>query len=751
MPPLRRILAHCLHEHESALVHQVVRSPETADGYVIGEVDEAGLRRLREAGILVQFLDGERRAPLRRRAVRMAAAAPPADVRPAGAAARAAPAWTPAPNTPVLHRVLLAGPLLAAWRRQLEAAGAEIRDALPDGGVTVLMPQAAAVQVGALPFVTGVEPGGAHADEPEPSGLAPAPPGGAMRVITYDVLLVDQRFLADVRQWLEQRHVLVTAAARDKLRLLVPDDTPVIADLRARRDWVGDIEVYEPPQLHNDVARRILGLDPAAPQPAFPFAGAGQVVAVADTGIDVNHPDLAGRLAHVIALGRPNDPSDPHGHGTHVAGSIAGDGAASGGTVRGVAPAATLVFQSLLDAGGGLGGLPFRLEDLFDQAYQLGARIHNNSWGAATRSTYRVSSREVDAFVDAHRDMLIVISAGNEGTAADPQIGVRNAQPGFVDWLSVGSPATCKNALTVGASRNERVAGGYSQLTYGAAWPQDFPAPPIATETVSGDPDRLSGFSSRGPCDDYRVKPDVIAPGTDILSCRSALAPLWRFWGPDLQNRPEYAFMGGTSMAAPLVAGCAALVREYYEIQRNHQPSAALLKATLINGTRRLPGPDAVADHPALPNYHQGFGAVYLPTTIPSPVAPGLRLEFVDLWQQPADHFVTPGQFHRYDLVVGGGAEVRLCLAFTDRPANGPQNNLNMIVETPAGGPKLFGNMQLPMGFNQPDPTNNVEILRIPNAAAGTYLIQIVAYNLLAPQDYALVATGPIVSLRRRP
>jgi hypothetical protein len=74
-----------------------------------------------------------------------------------------------------------------------------------------------------------------------------------------------------------------------------------------------------------------------------------------------------------------------------------------------------------------------------------------------------------------------------------------------------------------------------------------------------------------------------------------------------------------------------------------------------------------------------------------------------------------------------------------------------MIVETPAGGPKLFGNMQLPMGFNQPDPTNNVEILRIPNAAAGTYLIQIVAYNLLAPQDYALVATGPIVSLRRRP
>jgi len=129
------------------------------------------------------------------------------------------------------------------------------------------------------------------------------------------------------------------------------------------------------------------------------------------------------------------------------------------------------VVQSLLDARGQLGGLPFHLADLFEPPYNLGVRVHNNSWGAATGSRYRVSSREVDEFVHTHKDMVIVISAGNEGTTADPVLGARCAAQGHVDWLSVGSPATCKNALTVGAGRSRRTAGGYSQLTYGRPGP----------------------------------------------------------------------------------------------------------------------------------------------------------------------------------------------------------------------------------------------------------------------------------------
>src|SRR6185295_19835275 len=99
---------------------------------------------------------------------------------------------------------------------------------------------------------------------------------------------------------------------------------------------------------------------------------AGEIVAVADTGLDDTHPDFQGRVAGIVARGRPGDSSDPHGHGTHVSGSVLGDGSASNGAVQGSAPRARLFFQSLLDKNGGLGGLPFLLGKLFAEAYAAG-------------------------------------------------------------------------------------------------------------------------------------------------------------------------------------------------------------------------------------------------------------------------------------------------------------------------------------------------------------------------------------------
>ena len=737
-----RVIAHCMHEHELDVAKQLVKGGVATEGFVVGEVDEADMEKLREAGLVVQRLGERPGHKLHRRPLRMRR-----PVAPSGflgiARAEPEPSVTIPAGAETQYRVSLAGPLVGTWRSELEAAGATVCEAVSDEAVRVLMPSSEVHKVELLPFVLSVEPWAVEAaTEAEDVMAVAVAPGGITEVATYDVILVGPDKREAVTAWLDSRHVLIAAEASDKIRIHLPQTSTIASELQQRTDWVLLVEPFVQPKLHNDRARILLGVDGGgAGAASVPLDGQDQVIGVADTGIDEQHPDFAGRLPNVIPLGRPGDASDPHGHGTHVAGSIAGDGQASGGQLRGMAPKAKVVFQSLLDAEGGLGGLPFRLQDLFQEAYDLGARIHNNSWGAATASEYRINCREVDDFVHNHRDMLVVISAGNEGTAANPPLGGRSSQPGFVDWLSIGSPATAKNALTVGASRSDRTSGGYSQLTYGAAWPSDFPNDPIADALVSSNPQCISGFSSRGPCNDYRIKPDVVAPGTDIVSCRSHRAPLRNFWGPYSTN-PKYAYMGGTSMAAPLVTGCAALVREYFVSRRGHQPSAALLKAVLINGARWLTGADATADHAIQPNYHQGFGCVNLPDSLPDLLDHSQRLEFVDNWQQPASQLGSDER-RRYRFTVDAAGPINLCLAYTDPPGRALQNNLNLLLEVPGGGPKLFGNMHLPMGLNQPDAVNNIEVIRITDSPAGDYLVQVTATSILqGPQDFALVVTG---------
>jgi hypothetical protein len=209
--------------------------------------------------------------------------------------------------------------------------------------------------------------------------------------------------------------------------------------------------------------------------------------------------------------------------------------------------------------------------------------------------------------------------------------------------------------------------------------------------------------------------------------------------------------MGGTSMAAPLVAGCAALVRQFYVEDRQHAPSAALLKATLINGARWLTGQDSAADFGAAPNFHQGFGCVDLPATLPTAHAPGLRLEFVDPWQTPDAWFTMTGQRRRWRFQVAAGTPLRVCLAWTDAPARGLQNNLNLFLEHQPTARKWTGNADLPLAITSPDVENNVEVVRLATPDAGEYLLQVTASNLLAAggqggQDFALVVTGALGS-----
>ncbi|MEU6863552.1 S8 family serine peptidase [Streptomyces sp. NPDC046876] len=751
-----RVIAYYMHEEEAAEALSVLSNTSVTSSFVIGDIDVRDWGRLEEAGLTVDPLNPDARLEtasaaragfaLRGSEAEARDTAPPGEVLPLE------------PGVPAQWVLRLGGPMVEEQRAAVLGTGATLQRAVPTYAYVLTATPEQAEEVLNLPFVGSVERYGPHLAAPVrlPAGEVGRAEGEEETVEvdtgtrTWDVVLTDAEARPAVAAWIRERAgeggAEILAESGRRMRIRLPAGSPLEGEIK-QVPGVVEMTQYVPPRLYNDAARVLLGVTSSGnPGGDLPFTGRGQVVAVADTGLDDTHPDFAGRVLGTVALGRPGDSSDPHGHGTHVSGSILGDGSASQGTFRGIAPEANLYFQSIMDSVGRLGGLPLSLEDLFEPAYQAGARIHNNSWGAPTQAAYTADSDEVDAFMRRRPDMLVVIAAGNDGTAAAVRL---RSEQGFVDWLSVGSPATSKNALTVGAARTDRTDGPAAATTWGE-WHDvhdgfPFPDDPIAREKVSGDAEGLAAFSSRGPCDDWRIKPDVVAPGTDILSARAATAPERSFWG--LHPNDRYAFMGGTSMAAPLVAGCAALVREYYVRERTADPSAALIKATLINGTRTLSGQDAMAEDP---HYHQGFGVIHLPSTLPNAHSPDLVLDFIDTWDTPARQLRENGDRIRLSVEAAAGTPLRFCLAYTDLPSRSLQNDLSLLLEAP-DGTKLTGNGDLPNRLLRTDSTNNVEVIRIPSPQTGRYLIQIYARSLLqGPQDYALVVTGKLTSPLKR-
>jgi subtilisin family serine protease len=283
--------------------------------------------------------------------------------------------------------------------------------------------------------------------------------------------------------------------------------------------------------LHANEVRADLGL-----------YGKGQVIGIADTGLDVGkktslHPDLKARLLKAFCLGRssPCDWSDFSGHGTHIAGSVLGDGRTSGSipadhayaqSYAGMAPEAKFIFQSLMDDTGVLSGIPTDRGDLMRQAYDEGVRIHTNAWGGPTGEAegddryggYVLSSAMVDFAAWQYKDMLLLFTAGNGGRDGEKDGQGRPVGNGIVDADAIEQPGTAKNVLTVGASENER---SNLSATWGGLWPQEFPAEPIASDRLSSQRNGMAGFSSRGPTDDGRIKPELVAPGTSIVSLQS--------------------------------------------------------------------------------------------------------------------------------------------------------------------------------------------------------------------------------------
>ncbi|WP_299493057.1 S8 family serine peptidase [Acaryochloris sp. IP29b_bin.137] len=578
----------------------------------------------------------------------------------------------------------------------------------------------------------------------------------------------------------------------------------VIAQV-AKDQGVEAILPFSFPQLSNDKASEIMGVPSNHDFGNQVLRGANQIVAVADSGLDTGnsatvHADFQGRIVDIASWplsddpflarfyntspGNDDGPSDRNsGHGTHVAGSVLGNGAAAEGVPgstaipRGIAPEAQLYFQSVeqvvdwkseaqLSAEGlavpfrpwppnsaTLQGLPEDLNNLFEVAYTAGARIHTNSWGANNAGVYNASSQQVDNFMWNHRDILILFSAGNAGVD-------RNGD-GIVDQDSIGTPATGKNCLTVGASENRRPSSSTPSPGINARW-QDLRNSSSITMAghVSDNVDGMAAFSSRGPTDDGRIKPDVVAPGTNVLSARSSLVPgptisnpggpLWGDLEPTEPLHNLYCWSGGTSMSTPLVAGAAAIIRQHLVEERSHsedgvKPSGALLKAFLINGAKPMSG-QFPGEIPSGPNSVSGFGRVNLTQSlIPGSLQKTL---FVD---EP-DQAVETGEIRTYSLQpVDASQPVKITLVWTDAPSlpgtGDLQNQLYLQVLEPTGT-VLNGDIT-PF----PEASNNVQQVIISTPDAATYIVRVRGISVIRQspgasdgsvprQDFAIAASN---------
>lgn len=473
--------------------------------------------------------------------------------------------------------------------------------------------------------------------------------------------------------------------------------------------------------------------------------GTGQIVGVADSGLDRNEdwfvnydngsgvntaitdaegvfPPLLGTLYpnnKVIAYWTmPGATAYDNGtyHGTHVSGSVAGDREDCVGSCEspapstssptssgydnddGMAPNAQILFQDIGSNAGltGSGSSP-----MWQQAYDAGAKIHSNSYGASTFGEYVSSDKNLDDSLRDLDNMIILFAAGNDD--------------GFSGTTS--SPGNSKNGLTVGALNH-------------------------------GDSDSVAGYSNGGPTDDGRLKPDISATGTSIGSAAGDSN------NSNTIDAPSRRSTSGTSMATPITAGATALLRQYFtdgfyptgvkNTSDSYTPSGQLMKAMLLNGTNTDVG---------FFSNRAGWGKVWLENTLH--FAGDQR--FFRFWDVTHDTGLNTGDSLDFEVVVNPGEEFRATLVWYD--LSGPTgsgvtlvNNLDLSVTTPGGtylGNRFSGSESTTGGTA--DAINNVEQVRFTSPVSGTYQITVDATNIPGDgtlgsdqQGFALVVSGDL-------
>jgi serine protease AprX len=464
------------------------------------------------------------------------------------------------------------------------------------------------------------------------------------------------------------------------------------------------------------------------------LTGRNQIVAMADTGLDLGEGKLSSDFTGAVLQGQifglfSKSWEDPMGHGTHVSGSILGRGTASGGKLHGGAYDAQFVPQGMWSPMMKNLTVPSKITDLFEKAFAAGARIHSNSWGSPRNlGAYDAMASSVDEYMFNNQDMLVLFAAGNSGMDMD--------KDGRIDPGSVCSPGTAKNTLTVGASENVMSTGGIQvPVSKLRAAKDDWSAEPIYSSFLSDNINGVAMFSSRGPTTDGRTKPEIMAPGTNILSTRSHVVGSSDLWGA---YNADYTYSGGTSMATPLAAGAAAVTRQMLQDKAHvATPSAALLKATMMHtAVDMYPGQygevGAAKGQELLtrrPNSDEGYG----------------RLDLTRV-AQAADST----QF--VDNRTGVGQGEKATLTFTlSKPGSLLANLVYMDAPgSPDAAVALVNDLDLtlsgPQSASPQDRKNNNEIIELSNLPAGTYTLTVEGFKVPqgkgGKQPYALVYTA---------
>ncbi|MCE5223151.1 S8 family serine peptidase [bacterium] len=614
------------------------------------------------------------------------------------------------------------GPVKAEWITEIETFDVDFYYPLPYSAYLVRTTPVVAQQLKSIRFVRGIGyvPPVLKASPDLLSGSLPNTISVSMNT-TPDINL--ENFFEDMFIQPEQYYFSKT----DKVGFLRIVDFPAML-IKAAYQHIDIVSMNLVPEkkVFNAEAAQVVEVRDAYDTTFSTLnEGDNQVVAVGDTGLSTGnittlHPaflDPNRVHAHFGYQSTPassgdwaDHPAPGDEHGTHVSGSVLGDGdgdVTSATRYKGMAPKAKLVIQSLKVPGSprAINAPPYAT--LFGDAYGADARIHTNSWGGGNNA-YTGDSAEIDSFLWNNKDFSVLFAAGNSGYTTSTLLEQANA----------------KNCITVGATENNN---------------------------HGGNPAVMAQFSSGGLTSDGRIKPDVVAPGQYIRSTVT-----------DHRVSPpihSYIEMRGTSMSTPITAGSLAVIREFFtngtgadEIA--HQtPSSALLKAALINGAfneKLYTRSGTTLTQLYSPSRISGWGRV----NVKNAVAPeGKEIKFYD--RQGANSLYTGANSTPISFYIAPTAPLKVTLVWTDYPGspNGTKalvNDLDLKV-TNDKGQSFFGNaIDSSSGNSIVNPStsmidtiNNVEVVNIQVPEEGVYQFVVYGTNIPAgPQPYALVITG---------